>query len=372
MAGRHPAVFYDGKTAIAHSVGIQFGAAEIIFSDSTGVEHRWPYAEVLSEKLATEARLTIKTEPDATLVLSNATYEALTGYAPDLTAEKQRRRSFAKLIVGLTSVAAVTAIFVFGVVPSLATTLAKRTPIETEQQIGENLASQIQLIFRACDNDEAHAILNPIVQELAEAGGIEHDVELTLVRTPLPNAFALPGGQMMATRGFLDAVGEDQEAFWAVIAHELAHVKNRDGMVAVYRNLGLSTLLELVTGGSGFAQQAILVGGQLTALSYTRGQEQAADDTAYDILDANSLDPAALGRALTALTNSIKQTREDDTKASPLGFEIPEWLESHPDTEQRIERAEARSSPGSAALPLSAEMWDKVRFACETDNQDED
>ncbi len=372
MAGTHPAVFYDGKTAIAHPVGIKLGEAEIIFSDSAGVEHRWPYAEVLPENLATETRLTIKTEPDATLVLSNATFEALTHYAPDLTAEKQRRRNFTKLVVGLTSVAAVTAIFVFGVVPSLATTLAERTPIETEQQIGENLASQIQLFFRACENDEAHAILKPIVQELAEAGGIEHDVELTLVRTPLPNAFALPGGKMMATRGFLDAVGEDQEAFWAVIAHELAHVKNRDGMVAVYRNLGLSTLLELVTGGSGFAQQAILVGGQLTALSYTRGQEQVADDTAYDILDANSLDPAALGRALAALTKSIKQAGEDDTNASPDGFELPEWLESHPDTEQRIERAKARSNTISGALPLSPEMWDKVRFACDIDNQDED
>lgn len=372
MAGSHKATFYDGKTAISQSVGIKFGASDIVFSGSTGVEHRWPYAQVLPENLATETRLTIKTEPDATLVLSKETFDTLTQYAPDLRANKRNRRKFAELIVGLTSVAAVTAIFVFVIMPSLATQLANRTPIETEQQIGKNLTGQIQLIFHPCENDEAHAILNPIVQELAAAGGIEHDVELTLVHTRLPNAFALPGGQMMATRGFLDAVGEDQEAFWAVIAHELAHVKNRDGMVAVYRNLGLSTLLELVTGGSGIAQQAVLVGGQLTALSYTRGQEQAADDTAYDILDANSLNPAALGRALGALTKSIEKIDKDDANILPDGVEVPEWLQSHPDTEQRIKRAQARSKASSRELPLSSEMWDKVRFACDADNQDAD
>jgi len=359
------ATFYDGRTAKAQTVDVNFEDAQMTFQDTSGGDREWPYKDIAFEQLEHEARITFKPEMDATLILSTEAVAALTEQAVFLRADKRKRRQFSKLIIGLTVAAAATGVFVFGVVPSMATFLAFQTPIETEQQIGENLASQVQLIFKPCQNDEAHSLLGPIVQDFADAGGIEFDIELTLVNTSIPNAFALPGGQVLVTRGFLDAVSEDQEAFWGVVAHELAHVGNRDGMVAVYRNLGLSTLLEILTGGSGLAQQAILVGGQVTSLNYTRGQEQAADEMAYDIMTAMSYNPASLGRALSALTKALSEDEASNASIVSEGFDWPEWLQTHPDTDQRIERAIARDNTISTELPLSEQEWDLVRSACD-------
>lgn len=366
------ATFYDGMTAKSQTVDICFEADNITFLDAAGGEHKWPVKEISFEQLKHEARITFKPERDATLILSGAAVQALTEQATYLRADKRQRRQFSKLIVGLTVAAAAMGIFVFGIVPSMATFLAFQTPADIEQKIGKNLASQVQLLFRPCQNDEAHALLAPIAQEFADAGDIAFEIEVTLVNTSIPNAFALPGGQVLVTRGFLDAIGEDQEAFWGVIAHELAHVGNRDGMVALYRNLGLSTLLEILTGGSGLAQQAILVGGQLTNLSYTRGQEQAADETAYDILVAKSYNPASLGRALSALTEAIGGGEEREALTTSEGRDWPEWIQTHPDTEKRIARAIARESRVGSELPLSTQEWDMVRSACDMIEPDDE
>lgn len=365
MALSWDATYFDGKTAKSHEVKVRFETADITFSNSSGAELRWPYKKVEVEDLKNEIRITYRKEPDATLVILGSALQALTEQAPFLRAEKRRQRKFIGLVTGLTAAAAASAVFLFVIIPSLATSMARNTPIETEMQIGENLASQIQLFFPPCKNEEAHKLLAPIVQDFAKAGGIEYDVELTLVNTQIPNAFALPGGQMMATRGFINAVGDDQEAFWAVVAHELAHVKNRDGMVALYRNLGLSTLLEIITGGSGLAQQAVLVGGQLTDLSYTRGQEQAADDTAYEIMRAMNLNPAALGRALSALTSAIVSEEKDGSSDSSERNRFSEWLRTHPNTEKRIDRAKTQSENEGNPLPLSRAEWSSIQIACE-------
>lgn len=356
------AIYYDGKTANSQKTKIRFEEGAIVFHDVNGQEHFWPYKKINLEKLDKDTRITVQSERDAVLVLPASTLAALIEKVPHLRKDRRDRRKFAGLIAGLTLAAASTATFIFAVIPYMATRLAHSTPIQTEQQIGENLASQVMLILRPCKNDRAHAILEPVVQEFARAGGIEHNVKLTLLRTSMANALALPGGQMMATRGFLDAVDNDQEAFWAVVSHELAHVKNRDGMVALYRNLGLSTLLEIVTGGSGAAQQAILVGGQITNLSYTRSQERAADELAYEIMERMSLNPAALGRALDALVGTTNHSHKD---GSHVDFKWPEWLQTHPDTDGRIERAMAQDTKRRHALPLSEADWEIVRHACE-------
>ncbi|MEM6912793.1 MAG: M48 family metallopeptidase, partial [Pseudomonadota bacterium] len=164
-----------------------------------------------------------------------------------------------------------------------------------------------------------------------------------------------------ATQGLLHALEDDQEAFWAVVAHELAHVKHRDGMVAVYRNLGISTLLEILTGGSGLAQQAILLGGQLNDLNYTRGQEQRADEAAYELLSSQSLNPAALGRALAAISADM-----DDDDDRSFDAEWPEWFQTHPNTEKRIEAAGQFAEPMDAVLPLDDDEWAVVVSACDS------
>ncbi|MEO1659283.1 MAG: M48 family metallopeptidase [Pseudomonadota bacterium] len=352
-----PGVYFDGARPVAQNVFVRFGLKGLHFTDTDGADHVWSYRRVAIEKLDNECRLTCRSHGDAVLNLSHEAAESLAVFPAFEQARLMGQRRFTVMVSVLTAVAFGLLALVFVGAPRAAGWLAHRTPPELEQQIGENMASQAKLIFRPCDNQRADDILEPAVALFAESAELSSPVTLTLVKTDLPNAFALPGGQTMATRGLLDVLEDDQEAFWAVVAHELAHVKNRDSLEAVFRNLGISTLLEVLTGGSGLAQQAMLLGGQLTELSYSRQQERRADDLAYDILEDRGLDPAALGRGLAALTEAAESDHDS--------FDIPEWMSTHPATDERVERAERRAQSPTSSLPLTDDEWKEVVSACD-------
>jgi predicted Zn-dependent protease len=249
---------------------------------------------------------------------------------------------------------------VFWGVPASSGPLARSTPKDLEIKIGDNLAAQINTFLKPCGSDAALAQITPVIDVLAESGEVGFPIRFQFVRASAPNALALPGGQIMATSGLLEAVGDDQEAFLAVIAHELGHARARDGMRAVYRNAGLGAALEIITGGSGAAQQAVLIGGQLSQLRHTRIQETSADEAAMDILAAAGHDPAALARAFEAITGYDYSPEED---ADNDERDLPTWLRTHPDTDERIKASLARKSePGP--LPFSTEQWRTIASAC--------
>ncbi|NWG93611.1 MAG: M48 family metalloprotease, partial [Parvularculaceae bacterium] len=114
------------------------------------------------------------------------------------------------------------------------------------------------------------------------------------------------------------------------------------------------------TGGSGAAQQAVILAGQMSQLRHSREQESRADETAADILLAAGLDPAALARAFDAIRLSDP---EDDENARDDQAEFPSWLSSHPNTKARVASARARARPGGPP-PLPPEEWARVASAC--------
>lgn len=386
--------YFDGQSANAHDAQIIVAQHGLII-ETADDRHNWNYADMeKAPAQGDDVRLVNQNFPDALLVLPLEAQHALGAAAPDLfsTAAANRRMTglIATLIVGS---AAVAALLFFGV-PAASGPLARATPKSFEMQIGENLAAQINTLmrscnaseedenqqgvadgiadildldFRPCGNEEASALITPVIDEMAAAGEVGFNISFQFVRSRMPNAFALPGGQVMATCGLLDAVSEDQEAFLAVMAHELGHVRARDSMQAVYRNAGLGILLEVITGGSGVGQQLVLIGGQLNQLRHTRKQETAADEAAVDIMVRSNLDPSALARAFEAIVGEI---RENDGGSEEDQREIPTWLHSHPDTQERIDYANSQRHEGGP-LPLTPEEWAIVSKACAT-NSDED
>ena len=363
--------FFDGAHAGAALATAAFGADGLRVTLPTR-EFLWRYRDiVVLDGAADECRLSARSDPDAVLVLPGDARVALTEYAPDHHGRYVGLRRLGTAVMVMIVAAGLIAGFLFIGVPAASGPLARATPKDFEQRIGANMAAQIQTVFRRCASDQSLALLSPVMQEMAAAGDVGFEtIHINIVRTSAPNAFALPGGQVMATSGLIDAVGDDQEAFLAVMAHELGHVRNRDGLQAFYRNAGLGLLLEVITGGSGLAQQAVLIAGQLTQLRHTRAQEAQADETAFEIMGAAGLDPAALARAFAAITVSIDD-ESDNTDAAPKRRKLPNWLKTHPDTDARIAEAKARAgAPGT--LPLSETDWEFVRNACRrTSEQDE-
>jgi beta-barrel assembly-enhancing protease len=107
-------------------------------------------------------------------------------------------------------------------------------------------------------------------------------------------------------------------------------------------------------GGSGAGQQLIMLGTNLADMNHSRGVETRADARGAQLLEAGGYSTLGLVSFFTALAE-----QEADLGA------VGDWMEmvsSHPDTQRRIEAAEALGQPGRPAL--SDDEWRDVQVAC--------
>lgn len=210
--------------------------------------------------------------------------------------------------------------------------------------------------------------LHEIVAELAQRANMPKP-PIYLVPMEQPNAFATgrgPGHAAVAvTRGILEIL--DPEELKGVLAHELAHIKNRDVLVA--------TIAATIAGAIGFlanmAQWALFFGGlnrdeeregggiaetvgailmiiivpiiaTIIQLAISRSREYLADETGAKICGC----PIALARALKKIEEYVMQIPANVNPGTahlfienPLkGGGLLELLSTHPSTEKRIQR----------------------------------
>jgi beta-barrel assembly-enhancing protease len=136
-----------------------------------------------------------------------------------------------------------------------------------------------------------------------------------LLRDPLPNAFALPGGSVYLTTGLI-ALLENYDQLAGVLAHEVAHVRNRHPYLELrdYRKKQLRThLVKRAFGmapfGVGFAAYLLDEAGEGASNAITAGYnpyfEQAADDFAVAQLREHGRDPAQILRGLVQMDRKL-------------------------------------------------------------------
>lgn len=183
----------------------------------------------------------------------------------------------------------------------------------------------------------------------------QSDFTVTLVNSPVNNAFAIPGGYVYVTRQLV-ALMNDEAELAAVLGHEVGHVAARHGQrrqQAAQRNAIGGTLLQVLTGAllgdSGFAgllQKGIGKGSQLLTLKFSRSQEYEADDLGIRYLAAGGYD----ARALSSMLASLAAQSNLDTRMSGNARSLPEWASTHPDPASRVGRA-ARNASGQKVRP---------------------
>lgn len=142
------------------------------------------------------------------------------------------------------------------------------------------------------------------------------------------NAFATLGGHIMIDAGLLREL-DSENALAMVLAHEMAHVVERHPIRSLGRGVIIGVFLASLTGTGTdvVAGRIVNDAGAIAALSFSRAQERAADDVALDVLLAEygHLEGAAdLFRLL----------------AARRGPSPPEFLSTHPLTDERLEHLE--------------------------------
>lgn len=362
--------YYDGKTAAAHDVVLTYADGVLRLSASDLVAD-WPRDKIIrldDRRDAEILRLGVSTSPDERLLLDGVDVVRLNALAPELFDHRPARRAEYKLVAALVAGAALVGGGIFFGVPMAAKPLASVTPLAMERNIGDAVYAQAQLTFGQCTGSQAaraDMLLNRIADRLERHATSEFDVDVQLVDSFMPNAFALPGGRVLITDELV-AMAQDPDEIAGVIAHEIGHVEQRHVMQLIWRDMGFGILLDIMLGGSGVVQQIYLTSGQVFQLRYSREAEEEADRRAIAMMSAAGWDPGAMGMLFERLAEEMgeKEIAEADR-------ERWEFLSSHPDTLARAAKARAGANP-NAPDSLTQEEWAAVKhFGCMNDLTEE-
>ncbi|HWQ18288.1 MAG TPA: zinc metalloprotease HtpX [Methanotrichaceae archaeon] len=204
-------------------------------------------------------------------------------------------------------------------------------------------------------------VLHSMVRGLADRAGLPMP-RIYIVDTAMPNAFATgrdPAHAAVAvTTGILKILNRDE--LEGVLAHELAHVKNRDTLISAMA----ATVAGVVTYMANIAQWGLIFGSRdddsgniigvlatailapiaamLIQLAISRGREFGADEGGARICGK----PTSLASALAKLEGASRGVKADVNPATahmfivnPLsGKAMASLFSTHPSTEERIKR----------------------------------
>ena len=127
---------------------------------------------------------------------------------------------------------------------------------------------------------------------------------VTILNTPVVNAFALPSGNLYVTRGLLALAGDASEAA-AVMAHEIAHVTVRHSALRAEREREAAIITQAAAVIQNRQKGDEMRSTQrLSVASFSRQQELDADAVGVRVVARAGFDPYGASRFLTALGRS--------------------------------------------------------------------
>ncbi len=200
----------------------------------------------------------------------------------------------------------------------------------------------------------AELYLNGILARLAQSAEAPTEAyRVTILNTPMVNAFALPSGNLYVTRGLL-ALANDSSEIAAVMAHEISHVTARHASqrAELERNAAvISKAAALIQ--SRQKGEEVQASGRMSLASFSRQQELEADQIGVKTIARAGYDPYGAARFLTSLG------RASSLRASLFGQkggeEQPDILATHPSTPERVKQAIAAARQlGAPGIGLGA------------------
>jgi Zn-dependent protease with chaperone function len=289
-------------------------------------------------------------DPDLIRSFRQAAPLELTAHV-ERTAQQVRRARHGRrtlLLVALGSVVGLILLLWLGS-DALVQMAVSRIPAEWEQPIGEAARSQFLAGQSVMKEGPAVAAVQEITKRLADAApGNPYKFEVTVVRSDVVNAFALPGGYVVVFTGLLKKA-ESPEEVAGVLAHELNHVLLRHGLERIVKTAGLVAVVTIFTGDQqGLVGLAKRLGVELLTLKFGREQETQADLQGLHLLHRAKIAPDGMIRFFERLSESDK-----------LQVEI---LSTHPMSAARAERlkVEAAALSRQESVPFAFD-WSAVQ-----------
>lgn len=218
---------------------------------------------------------------------------------------------------------------------------ANKGPTQTNQAGQGEQADVFQQLLQQCGGQlqEPAAVqrVTALANRLRPHLGRGREITTYVVKTGVPNAFALADGRVVVTAGMLELTRGDDGMLAAVVGHEFGHVECRHGQKQGLENL-LGGLIAAVAGDVG----ALAAGAVLSQRSQSDEFEADACGMRYMLMAGYDPDGAmALQKKLVEITGS--------------GTGVGGYFSSHPPGPQRVcslrERLPGILLDGAGKLP---------------------
>ncbi|MCI5159206.1 MAG: hypothetical protein D3906_12405, partial [Candidatus Electrothrix sp. AUS1_2] len=200
-------------------------------------------------------------------------------------------------------------------------------------------------VFKKQEKDPRRAELQRLVDELGRCHDVGYPLQVNMAHSQQANAFAFPGGRIIVLEGLLQKVHSENGLVF-VLAHEMAHFKNRDHLRGLGRGLVMTALSALLTGASSDLTKLIAPALGVGQARYSREREALADKTALE--------------SLYCLYGHVGGASEffEAMQAEEQGGGIGKYFSSHPEAIERIDAlrqsAEASGFVEKETVPLPA------------------
>jgi predicted Zn-dependent protease len=228
---------------------------------------------------------------------------------------------------------------------------AKTAPVAAMDPAAQREHERILAAYNgAYENPRVEALVAQTVERLVAASERpDLHYRITLLNSPVVNAFALPSGQLYVTRGLV-ALANDSSELASVMSHEMAHViahhaemrEDRARQVALVSRMVNGVLSDPEVGALALAKSKIALA------SFSRAQEFEADGIGVGIASRAGFDAYGAARFLTSLGRDSDLRQSGQTNIDPRA---PDFLSSHPATPERVKNAQASArqlgAPGS-------------------------
>jgi Zn-dependent protease with chaperone function len=354
--------YFDGRTAARRPAAVQISRGGLTFKLEDGSTHFWPYEtirqsqgfysgeQVRFEKAGESAEALLVTDTD----FLNTLHRMVPGVHRRF--HRPERRPMRRSLTGLAALgvlASISVLYLWGI-PAAAKVVAARVPVSWEETLGHNVVEQFAPGELRCTDSEMTRLVADMTSRLAAAAPSPYQFRVTVVRVPIVNAFAAPGGYVVVFQGLIEATRRPEELA-AVLAHEFEHIVQKHTTRMLLQTTTTGLMISALTGDlSGAVTFGASAAHTLGTLRYSRAMEEEADVEGIKILSAAGYDPMAM----IDFFETLKKTTGNMPQAAA-------YFSSHPSTDERIATLKSlawREKP--KVSPFAKVNWAELKKRC--------
>lgn len=234
---------------------------------------------------------------------------------------------------------------------------------QTEKKLGKLYFD----IFKNQHTINKDSFVNKCVDSMVNKICIDNNIDAKTLKVYVLNssdinAFAMPDRQLVIFSNLIKSA-DKQEELIGVISHEIAHIELNHVMNKLVKEVGLSVVLSMTSGGAGSEtiRQSAKV---LSSTAFDRKIEKQADIQAVKYMQKANINPAPFADFL------FKMSLEKESDAS----KYLTWLSTHPDSKDRSTYIleQAKKTDTQYKPVISNTSWEELKRKMEIEKVDDE